>query len=56
VAQEQRNYQMTIRIPKRIHRLIKIQADDEQRSVADIVNHVLAAHCAARDGARSRRR
>jgi hypothetical protein len=55
VAQEQRNHQMTVRIPKRIHGLIKVQAEDERRSVADIVNHVLAAHYSARDNARSRR-
>jgi predicted HicB family RNase H-like nuclease len=55
VAQEQRDHQMTVRIPKRIHGLIRVQAEDERRSVADIINHVLAAYYSARGVARSRR-
>jgi hypothetical protein len=42
VAQERRDYQLTIRIPKRIRAAIGAKAEGEQRSVADIVNHILA--------------
>lgn len=42
MAQERRDYQLTIRIPKRIRAAIGAKAEGEQRSVADIVNHILA--------------
>ena len=56
VPQEQRKHQMTIRIPERIRDLIKVQADDERRTAADVVNNILVAHYSARGNARRSRR
>lgn len=43
MPQERRDHQLTIRIPKRIRAAIDAQAQAEHRTVADIVNNVLAA-------------
>ena len=43
MSQELRNHQLTIRIPRRIRDAINAQAEAERRTVADIVNNVLAA-------------
>jgi len=42
VPQEPRDHQFTIRIPKRIRDAIGAQAEHERRSVADVVNNILA--------------
>jgi predicted HicB family RNase H-like nuclease len=42
VSQEPRDYQLTIRIPRRIRAALKAQAEHEHRSVADVVNNILA--------------
>ena len=42
MSQERRNHQLTIRIPQRIRDAIAAQAEHESRSVADVVNNVLA--------------
>lgn len=44
VSHERRNHQLTIRIPRRIRDAIGVQADAERRSVADVINNILAEH------------
>ena len=43
MAQELRDHQLTIRIPKRIRVAIDEHAERERRTVADVVNNALAA-------------
>ena len=42
MSQEPRNHQLTIRIPQRVRDAIAAQAEHERRSIADVVNNVLA--------------
>jgi predicted HicB family RNase H-like nuclease len=51
VAQESRNHQLTIRIPRRVRRAIDARAERERRSVADIVNNILEQHFPAKEPA-----
>jgi len=41
VAQELRDHQLTLRIPRRIHDAINAQAETERRSVAAVINNAL---------------
>ena len=42
MSQERRDHQLSIRIPQRIRDAIAVQAEHERRSVADVVNNMLA--------------
>lgn len=56
MSQERRDEQLTIRIPKRIREALEAQADQERRSVADVINNLLEEYYSAkpREGARRR--
>jgi hypothetical protein len=43
VTTEARDHQLTIRIPKRMRAALEIEATHERRTVADVVNDMLAA-------------
>jgi predicted HicB family RNase H-like nuclease len=43
VTTEARDHQLTIRIPKRVRAALEIEATHERRTVADVVNDMLAA-------------
>jgi predicted HicB family RNase H-like nuclease len=42
MSSEARDHQLTIRIPKRVREALKIEAACQQRTIADIVNDMLA--------------
>jgi hypothetical protein len=56
MSQELRDHQLTIRIPQRIRDALEAQADEERRTVADVINNLLEEHYPAkpREGARRR--
>jgi hypothetical protein len=58
MSQERRDHQLTIRIPQRIRDAIGAEAEAERRSVADVVNNILAGRfpAPAAPTKRSRRR
>lgn len=41
MATELRDYQLTIRIPRRVYDALETQANHERRSIADVVNNML---------------
>jgi hypothetical protein len=55
VAQQRRDHQLTIRIPRNVRAALDAQAERERRSVADVVNHIFEKHLATASQ-RSRRR
>jgi predicted HicB family RNase H-like nuclease len=51
MVKELRDHQLTIRIPRRIRKILNVQAAGEQGSVADVINNLLAQRYPARRGA-----
>lgn len=47
-TKEQRDHQLSIRIPKRIRDALEVDAEHERRSIADIINILLEQRYAAR--------
>jgi len=56
MAQEPRDHQMSIRIPRRIRDALDGQAKHERRSAADIINNLLADYYPPRASSEEGRR